>query len=182
MNKYVNQFRQVSTDHEGDIVNKVIGSKNLLEVGFCAGQLSVRFAEVVTNLTCIDSPNKFFSPSLQDHVRMNNISNIEYSIVEDIIKYVKDNYDRFDVIYIDESHNKIEGLVSFLEKKSENNLKIIYNNRRDITSDSDIKVVQCGKLSESKTTEEEDVTPTDKTVSPTPRKKSTKKPSKTATN
>jgi predicted O-methyltransferase YrrM len=127
MNEYVNQFRQVSPDKEGEIVNKLIGKKNILEVGYYAGQISVRLAEIAENLTCVDLPNKFFSPDLSDHIKINSISNIRFEIVEDVIQYVKDNHANFDAIYIDESHGEIDNLLTWIEKKTNVRLTVVYN-------------------------------------------------------
>ena len=51
MNEYVNQFRQVSPDKEGEIVNKLIGKKNILEVEvFSAKPLDGKIIEEIKSI------------------------------------------------------------------------------------------------------------------------------------
>jgi hypothetical protein len=176
MNEYVNQFKQVSSDKEGEIVNKLVGKKNVLEVGYYAGQISLRLAEVTENLTCVDLPNKFFSPDLNDHILHNNIPNIVYEIVEDVIQYIKDNHHLFNGIYIDESHDKINGLLVWLEKNTKNTstITVVYN---DHATDS-IKSRNIQALVKPEKTEV--ATDTSETQTPAPKKRTTKQ-SKTTT-
>ena len=91
--------------------------------------MSVRLAEIAEKLTCIDCPNKFFSPSLADHVTLNNISNIEFSVVEDVVQYVKNHHNSFNAIYIDESHDQINDLISFLGDETKSLLTVVYNDK-----------------------------------------------------
>ena len=127
MNEYINKFMRISSEKENDIVSKLIGKKNILEVGYYAGQMSVRLSEIAVNLTCIDLVNKFFSPDLNDHIKRNMISNIKYSLVDDVIQYVEEHHSEFDAIYVDESHDKIQDLITFLEQNAKSPLTFVYN-------------------------------------------------------
>jgi len=184
MNEYINQFRQVSSDKEAEVVNSLIGKKNVLEVGYYAGQVSVRLAEVVETLVCIDLPNKFFSPDLADHIKLNHISNIRSEIVEDVIQYVKDNYSNFDAIYIDESHGRIDGLITWLEKNTHAPFQFLYNNHAtDSIKSINIVVSKEVKraVAEAAVAAEQAAAEDKKVVSSTPPKKRTTKQSKTTT-
>ena len=178
MREYLNQFKQVSFDKEGEIVGKMEGCKHILEVGYYAGQLSIRLAELAVNLTCVDLPNKIFSPDLNDHIKHNNISNIKHEIVEDVIQYVKDNHSEYDGIYIDESHSEINSLISWLESNVTKPTTVVYN---DHLTDS-IKTIQM-VISERAAAQQRAAAPeTAKVTKTAATKKRTYKQNKTTTN
>jgi len=180
MNEYVNQFIHISTDKAGEVINKLMGKKNILEVGCYAGQVSMGLSEITEHLTCIDFPNKFFSPGVIEHIRHNNISNITHQIVEDIFQYTKDNHHLFDGMWIDENHSEIVSLLGWLEKNTTVSLTVVYNDHiTDSIKSVDIKPSRI-KTKEVKSTVGELATQAVEGKEVTVPKKRTNKQSKTA--
>tara|TARA_R110000737_G_scaffold67784_2_gene95813 strand:+ start:228 stop:722 length:495 start_codon:yes stop_codon:yes gene_type:complete len=157
MHEYVNNYRQVSDEQAEIIINKVNG-RNILEIGHCAGYLTLKFSEICDKVTAIDRANNFFSPDLQYHILKNGISNIEHSLVESEYMWLKENNNKFDVIYIHDIDTNISDLIKNLEKDTTVAKRVIYRVEGDITH-KDIKpqptivkeVVEVVKTKQSKT-------------------------------
>tara|TARA_R110000744_G_scaffold173734_1_gene292462 strand:- start:7850 stop:8353 length:504 start_codon:yes stop_codon:yes gene_type:complete len=160
MHEYISNYRQVTDEQAQVIVDKVVAikGKNILEIDHCAGFLTLRFSEVCDKVTAIDRNHNFFSPSLQDHVLRNNISNIHHMIVESEYMWLKENNNKFDVIYIHDIDTNISDLIKNLEKDTTVAKRVIYRVEGDITH-KDIKpqptivkeVVEVVKTKQSKT-------------------------------
>ena len=84
--------------------------------------MTLKFANIFNEVQAIDEPNRFFSPSLQDHILRNKILNIVHTIV-DVKQFLEDMTYTFDVIYLNNPESQI---IKHLERTAKSDFVLLY--------------------------------------------------------
>ncbi len=87
--KYISKYQQFSNEDLKELENTIIKSHpknidNIIEVGTKAGFATLMLSSISKNVITLDEP-AFWSPSVKDHLSLNNINNVKVRNDEDIL-------------------------------------------------------------------------------------------------
>jgi PleD family two-component response regulator len=130
--KYISKYQQFSNEDLKELENTIIKSHpksidNIIEVGTKAGFATLMLSSISKNVITLDEP-AFWSPSVKDHLSLNNINNVKVRNDEDILTILEQEIgNKPEVIYIDYTPNEITPFLNIVKKfqKSDSNYKIV---------------------------------------------------------
>ena len=124
--KYISKFAHIS-EHNFNKLEGLIKSKapkNVLEIGTHAGQITLLLSELSNTVISIDY-KEFHSPSVEDHLKINNINNVEVYKGDSLSDLIVDHFNQdIDLIYIHRDL-QINDLPAAVKKKCTKDVSII---------------------------------------------------------
>ena len=104
--KYISKYQQFSTDDLKELENTIIKNNpkdidNIIEVGTKAGFATLMLSGLSKKVITIDE-SAVWSPSIKDHLEMNNIRNVKIRNDKDLLKLFEEEIvNKPEVVYID---------------------------------------------------------------------------------